>query len=117
MATARKTVAHAAERTHLDREDLDGLVLAVSEAVTNAHVHGRPPVTLRTWTAPDRVVVTIGDTGPGPADPFAGLAPADSDASAGGLGLWITHQICDQVAHIKTGGGFTIRLTIGTPQG
>lgn len=68
-------------------------MIAVSEAVTNATCHGRPPVLLRIWSDRDRIVVTITDQGGGPTDPFAGLLPA------GGLGLWVTHQLCDQVTH------------------
>ena len=54
----------------------EGLILATSEAVANAIVHGQPPIVLRIWAQPDRMTVTVTDTGAGPTDPFVGLLPA-----------------------------------------
>ena len=91
------------------------MVFTVSEAVTNALIHGRPPVRFRLWTAPDRIVATVTDRGDGPADPLAGLLPV-TDPCSGGLGLWLTHQLCSHVTLDTTDDGFTIRLVVGTPQ-
>lgn len=115
-AAAREAVTRVAGRTRLAPDDVDGLVLGVSEAVANARVHGRPPVTLRIWTARDRVIITVSDAGPGPADPFAGLAPAGSDLGSGGFGLWIARQTCGQVDLIRTSEGFSLRLITTAPQ-
>jgi hypothetical protein len=98
-----------------DPIDIDPLVLGVSEAVTNALIHGRRPVRLRLWLAPDRVVATVTDRGDGPADPFAGLLPVTDTCSAG-LGLWVIHQLCSHVTLDTADDGFTIRLVVGTPQ-
>ena len=98
-----------------DPTDVEHLVFAVSEAVTNAVTHGRPLVRFRLWTAPDRIVATVTDRGNGPADPFAGLLPVTDTCSAG-LGLWLTHQLCSHVTLDTTDDGFTIRLIVGTPQ-
>jgi anti-sigma regulatory factor (Ser/Thr protein kinase) len=110
-AQARTTVARAAG--DLPAEDLNGLLLAVSEAVTNALVHGLAPVTLRVWPGPRRVVVTVTDAGPGPRAPYAGLLPAERPAGNGGLGLWISHQMCAFVGMHRGREGFTIRLIAG----
>jgi anti-sigma regulatory factor (Ser/Thr protein kinase) len=99
----------------LDATAIEGLVFAVSEAVTNAVTHGRRPVRFRLWTAPDRIVATVTDRGDGPADPFVGLLPVTDTCSAG-LGLWLTHQLCSHVTLDTTDEGFTIRLVVGTPQ-
>lgn len=112
-AGARHAVAALARTTTLDREAVDNLVLAVSEVVINATVHGQPPVDLRAWDAEDRVVVAIRDRGRGPADPFAGYLPRTDDL--GGLGLWTTHQACRRVTLSPTPDGFTVRLVAGTP--
>jgi anti-sigma regulatory factor (Ser/Thr protein kinase) len=103
------------EAPQLDPADIDHLVFAVSEAVTNAVTHGRPPVRFRLWTAPDRAVATVTDRGDGPTDPFAGLLPV-TDTSSAGLGLWLTHQLCSHITLDTTDDGFTIRLVVGTPQ-
>ena len=85
-------------------------MLATSEAVTNAHFHGRPPVTLKAWLAPDRVLVDVGDAGPGPGDPLVGLLPAAAAERSAGVGLWLSHQLSVDVALLSVPEGFTVRL-------
>lgn len=96
----------------LSEDDLDDMVVAVSEVVTNAIRHGRPPAVVRIWTGKDRMVVTVTDGGSGPSDPYAGLLPA-TDASAGGRGLWIAYQSCNHVVASRDAGRYTLRLTAG----
>jgi anti-sigma regulatory factor (Ser/Thr protein kinase) len=88
------------------------LLIGVTEAVTNAYRHGRPPVTVRIWAEGDRVVVTVHDTGDGPADRLAGLVPVPSSTPDRhlGLGLWVTHQLDIDVTLRHAGDGFTVRL-------
>jgi anti-sigma regulatory factor (Ser/Thr protein kinase) len=62
-------------------------------------------------------VVHVRDSGPGPADPLAGLTPAARGAADPGLGLWIMHQLDLDVALIKGGDGFTVRLSAGPVTG
>ncbi|MEV6845780.1 sensor histidine kinase [Actinoplanes sp. NPDC051411] len=110
-AQARLAVRRAAP-PGLAASDLDGFLVAVTEAVTNAARHGVPPTRMRVWTDTDRMIVEVADRGDGPKDPFAGLLPA-GHGHGGGLGLWITHQICDHVAFGSDERGFTVRLTTG----
>ena len=109
---ARQAVRATSAATRLTATDVEGLVVAVCEAVTNAICHGRPPVQLRLWSGSERIVVTVTDHGAGPTDPFAGLLPA-ATAPLGGLGLWLTHQLCNLVTLDKRKEGFTIRLIAG----
>jgi anti-sigma regulatory factor (Ser/Thr protein kinase) len=99
-------------RGHVPATTLQDLLIGVTEALTNAQRHGRPPTTVRIWAAPGRILVTVHDTGPGPADHLAGLVPAPNRRS--GLGLWVMHQLDIDVALRHTGNGFTIRLRGGT---
>jgi anti-sigma regulatory factor (Ser/Thr protein kinase) len=108
-------VNRTATGTVLDAEKVEDLQLAVTETVTNALRHGRPPVLVRFWAGADRVVVTVTDGGEGPTDPFAGLQAA-AHAPLGGLGLWLAHQLCDHVALHREEGGFTVRLISGNPE-
>ncbi|VVJ18102.1 Uncharacterised protein [Amycolatopsis camponoti] len=110
--TARHAVLGIAG-TDLPAGEIDDLVLAVSEIVDNAVRYGRPPITMRIWADAGHVVVTVHDTGEGPADPFAGLLPAARHI--GGRGLWIAHQVCSQVTLHRDETGFTARLTAGNP--
>jgi DcmR-like sensory protein/histidine kinase-like protein len=57
----RHRVAEAA-RGRIDAAASEELLFAVSEAVVNAHLHGRRPITARVWTGPDRIVVRVHDS-------------------------------------------------------
>jgi anti-sigma regulatory factor (Ser/Thr protein kinase) len=98
---------------------LDDLLIGVSEAVSNAQRHGRPPATVRIWATPGRIVVTVHDKGRGPADRLAGLVPAPSNTSDRrlGLGLWAMHQLDIDIALRHADDGFTVRLRSGTTPG
>jgi anti-sigma regulatory factor (Ser/Thr protein kinase) len=109
-AVARRAVVAAAP-AGLAEDELDDLVLAVSEIADNALRHGRPPVRMRIWADAGHMVVTVHDAGEGPDDPFAGLLPADR--RIGGRGLWIAHQVCAQVTLHHDDTGFTVRLAAG----
>lgn len=113
-AAEARAAVHRVDEGRLPVDDIEDLVVAVSETVTNALRHGKPPVRLRLWAAPDRIVVTVSDAGPGPTDPFAGLLPVE-DGAPGGLGLWITYQSCNHVSRHRGPEGFTLRLTAGAP--
>ena len=110
-AEARRALTRAA-RDRVPATALQDLLIGATEAITNAQRHGRPPVTVRIWAAPDRIVVTVHDTGPGPADRLAGLVPApDSTPDRRlGMGLWVMHQLDLDVALRHTGDGFAVRL-------
>lgn len=108
---ARQAVRRAAIDVIGD-DTLDDLLIAVSEAVTNANLHGRPPVAVRVWVAHDRVIVHVQDGGSGPDDPLAGLVPTPKPNGAG-LGMWLTHQLGVDVALIADADGFTVRLRAG----
>jgi anti-sigma regulatory factor (Ser/Thr protein kinase) len=112
-SASRHAVRDAARGTRLAEDDVDGLVVATSEAVTNAIEHGRPPITVRVWAAPERMVVTVTDRGEGPGDPYAGLVPQTrAREGRGGYGLWLINQLTN-AAHRRDGDGFTIQLVAG----
>ena len=114
-ATARATVAGFARHQRLPADEIDNLVFATHEAVANALMHGRPPTLVRLWAQPDRVTVTVTDTGRGPTDPLVGLLPPGPGPGPG-LGLWLSHQLVD-VAHRHHSDGYTIRLAATRPVG
>jgi anti-sigma regulatory factor (Ser/Thr protein kinase) len=110
-AEARRALTQAC-RDRVPAAALQDLLIGATEAITNAERHGRPPVTVRIWVALDHIVVTVHDTGHGPADRLAGLVPApDSTPDRRlGMGLWVMHQLDLDVALRHTGDGFTVRL-------
>ena len=108
----RHAVAAVLAGVDAPRDLIDDFLLAVDEMTSNAVRHGRPPVSLRLWTAPDRIVCVIGDGGPGWDDPFAGYGPAHGDdLSRGGMGLWLARQLCDHVDIAHDDSGVRVRLT------
>jgi anti-sigma regulatory factor (Ser/Thr protein kinase) len=117
-ADARRALARIGSG-RIPATTLDDLLIGVTEAVTNAHRHGRPPATVRIWALPGRTVVTVHATGRGPADRLAGLVPAPGSISDRrlGLGLWAIHQLDIDVALGHAGDGFTVRLRSGTIPG
>ncbi|MEV6494207.1 anti-sigma factor RsbA family regulatory protein [Actinoplanes sp. NPDC051633] len=108
-----RDAVRAADRGQVRPEEAEDLVVAISEAVTNAMLHGRPPVRVRVWAGPDRIVAEVADAGQGPKDPFTGLLPSDT-TEPGGRGLWIVHQSVSHVVMARDG-GFALRLTAGVP--
>jgi anti-sigma regulatory factor (Ser/Thr protein kinase) len=96
---------------------LEDLLIGVTEAVSNALLHGHGSVTVRIWATPDRIVINVHDQGRGPADPLAGLVPASSSIPDAGLGLWLIHQLDIDVALNHTDDGFAVRLRGGTTNG
>jgi hypothetical protein len=109
LKEARRRVEEAAHR-RISASTIDDLVFALSEAVLNAQLHGRPPTTVTVWTETDRIVVHVHDNGDGPPDPLTGLVPT----ADGGLGLWLSHQLTGiDIALISDAPGFTVRLRAG----
>jgi anti-sigma regulatory factor (Ser/Thr protein kinase) len=91
-------------------DQVGAVVLAVSEALANALIHGVAPVSVRVWLTDGRVVIQVHDQGPGPADPLVGLLPLGDLGADSGRGLWIAHQLEIDVALIADETGFTVRL-------
>jgi anti-sigma regulatory factor (Ser/Thr protein kinase) len=116
-ARARRAVAEAGGRAGLDQRDLDGLVLAVSEVVANAHLHGEPPVRVVIRACPGTVAVEVTDAGSGPGDPTTGLGPVAGPEALTGRGLWLAHHSCAEVVLRSGSDGFTVRLTGGEGSG
>jgi anti-sigma regulatory factor (Ser/Thr protein kinase) len=115
-AEARQALAQIGEG-HVVGTILEDLLIGITEAVSNALLHGRGSVTVRIWAAPDRIVINVHDEGRGPADPLAGLVHASSAIPDAGLGLWLIHQLDIDVALNHADDGFTVRLRSGTPNG
>ena len=60
--------------------------------------------------------MTVSDQGKGPTNPFVGLVPT-SDTDSAGMGLWVTHQLCNHVTFETGAHGYTLRLVLGDPFG
>ncbi|MCD0451397.1 sensor histidine kinase [Actinocorallia sp. API 0066] len=109
----RALVAVHARRHGLGGPLLHQLLVAVTEVATNALHHGTPPVTLRLWPEPDRLVCEVADEGdwspPGPAE--TGNVPPRAHEIR--LGLWAVRMLSGPV-QVRTGPHGT-RVRIHTP--
>ncbi|WNV88141.1 anti-sigma factor RsbA family regulatory protein [Umezawaea sp. Da 62-37] len=114
-SAVRRAVRDAAAATTVSASEVDDLVFAASEAVTNGLTHGCAPVRFRLWADADHLVLTVTDGGSGPVDPTVGLVPTTKTATAG-LGLWLTYQTCSYVTLDRHDDGFTVRVVAGPPR-
>jgi anti-sigma regulatory factor (Ser/Thr protein kinase) len=95
----------------LSADGLDDLVLALSEVVTNGLRHGDGRRLLRVWASTDAVVCEVTDDGADPPGVLAGYLPPTPGA-AGGMGLWLVHQICDSLSIDTSDGHTRVRFAI-----
>lgn len=86
---------------------MDALLLVTSELITNAVLHGQPPITLHLSCLVSEVRLTIGDTGP--------KLPREQ-GTRGGLGLLIVAGIARQwgTTPLVTGKEVWCRVPTGT---
>lgn len=100
----------------LDDQAAADLLVATSEVVTNALVHGRPPVTVQIRCSPGGVTITVHDRGTGPSDPLAGFQRPDAAQNPGGLGLWLARRLSSLVEW-RDEIGYSVRLHAETAEG
>jgi anti-sigma regulatory factor (Ser/Thr protein kinase) len=106
LGRVRSWVAAQAAASGLDADRSAEVVTAINELTTNTLKHAHTRGVVRFWTVPEEVIFQIEDSGH-IADPLAGRRR--QAIGAGGLGLWMVHQLCDLV-EVRTGAaGTTIR--------
>ncbi|WP_412748130.1 ATP-binding protein [Krasilnikovia sp. M28-CT-15] len=92
---------------------LHGFVLAVNEVITNVVLHAGGHGRIVVWVTAGSAWCTVTDSGPGIPERFLGRPGVPEAFEVGGRGIWLAHQLCDEVT-IATGPiGTTIGLRIG----
>lgn len=114
LAAARAFVTAQATASDLGEEAAVATATAVVEVLTNALVHGRPPVWIHAYREGTALVHHVHDAGPGLRDPLTGWLPPATTAS-GGRGLWLARQLCDalEVATDATGTHVRVHTVLG----
>src|SRR4051794_18774732 len=110
----RRFAAAHARRSGLPEESVGDLVIAVNEVATNGVRHGSPVAELRMWKSGGHLVAEVHDQGHWIPSVRAGSVPPTSDAE-GGMGLWVTRQICSSVQITTGDNGTTVRLEMPLP--
>jgi anti-sigma regulatory factor (Ser/Thr protein kinase) len=97
----------------VEPEAVENAILAVDEVAANGLRHGRPPVQVALWLTTAGLVCDITDAGTGITDPLAGYTPPDPlQLLEGGVGLWMTRRLCEDVTTGWTPAGFTVRVAL-----
>jgi anti-sigma regulatory factor (Ser/Thr protein kinase) len=108
LAAIRAVVHGYAVKAGLGEDRAIDLVLAVSEVAANTVRHAKSPGRLQIWYDTEEIVCQLQDEGI-ISDPLAGRRRPSLEAM-GGHGLWIVHEVCDQVEMASDETGTTIRL-------
>ena len=103
IGVARIAVAALAAQAGFSVEDIEEIKVAVSEAVTNAIVHGYggradASVAVSAMLAQQRLTVTVSDRGVGMADVQAAMQPGSLDDEHTGLGFAFMKAFMDEVS-------------------
>ena len=114
LAAVRAVVYRYAKEAGLPEHRALDLVLAVSEVAANTVRHAKSPGSLKIWYDSDEIVCQVQDEGV-IHDPLAGRRKPAMDAM-GGHGLWIVHQVCDDVEMHSGEDGTTVRLHMKLPR-
>jgi anti-sigma regulatory factor (Ser/Thr protein kinase) len=113
LAAIRAVVHRYALQAGLSEARAIDLMLAVSEVAANTVKHAKSPGNLKIWYDTREIICQIHDEGI-ITDPLAGRRQPSLD-DAGGHGLWIVNQVCDQVEMLSDETGTTIRLHMKLP--
>jgi anti-sigma regulatory factor (Ser/Thr protein kinase) len=114
LEPARRAVAAHARAAGLVHEQVEDLMLAVSEVAANSVRHGGGHGLLRVWRDDAGLVCEVRDSGR-IRDPLAGRARPDLE-QLGGWGLWLAHQLCDLVQLRSDADGTVVRLLMRRPE-
>jgi len=115
IAVVRHEVNTRLSGSGLGGDRLSGFVLAVNEVITNVVLHAGGHGRIVLWLAGDSAWCTVTDSGPGIPARFLQSAEMPEAFETSGRGIWLAHQLCDEVT-VATGPiGTTIGLRIVLP--
>ena len=115
LPDARRLIrATASDGSSLSSPSIEQLQLAVHEVVTNALLHGHPPVRLSLWAGAASVECLVEDSGSGNLDPMTGYR---HPAGMNHMGLWAARQLVDNlVIGTAASGGCSVLLSVSGRQ-
>lgn len=94
---------------------LHGFVLAVNEVITNAVLHAGGQGRIVLSITNTRVCCTVTDSGPGIPEQFRRPPTVPEAFEVGGRGIWLAHQLCDEVSMATGPIGTSIELCADLP--
>ena len=116
IAVVRHEVSGRLAAAGLTGDRLQGFVLAVNEVITNVVLHAGGQGRAVLWLTGGSAWCTVTDSGPGIPARFLSQPEVPAAFEVGGRGIWLAHQLCDEVT-VATGPiGTTIGLRIALPR-
>ncbi|WP_222193156.1 ATP-binding protein [Modestobacter italicus] len=115
MRALRRALNRVLAESALSPDAAQDFVLAIDEVTANATEHGIPPVDVKLWCTPERLLCAVTDRGTAFEDPLAGYGPAHGDMAVGGMGLWLARRSVDSLTAApadESGDGCTVRLVV-----
>ena len=115
MRALRRALTRVLADSSLSADQAQDFVLAIDEVTANAAEHGIPPVDVRLWCTPERLLCAVTDRGTAFDDPLVGYGPAHGDMAVGGMGLWLARRSVDSLTAApadESGDGCTVRLVV-----
>lgn len=109
LRTVRRFVRERATATGVPPTRVDDLVVATTEVLANAIVHGGGDIVIRVWEETGSFICQVEDEGPGVTDALAGYHPP-GEAAEDGRGLWLARQLVDLLQIVPGPDGTTVRL-------
>jgi anti-sigma regulatory factor (Ser/Thr protein kinase) len=115
LSEVRALAGEQAKMAGLTDARVADFVIAVSEVAANTVRHARSPGSMEIWCDADELVCEIRDAGV-IANPQASRRPPPPGAT-GGHGLWLVHEVCDQVELHSDENGTVIRMHMSLREG
>ena len=115
MRVLRRALNQVLAQSALSADAAQDFVLAIDEVTANASEHGIPPVDVKLWCTPERLLCAVTDRGTAFEDPLVGYGPAHGDMAVGGMGLWLARRSVDSLTAAPadaSGDGCTVRLVV-----
>ncbi|TKK87800.1 ATP-binding protein [Herbidospora galbida] len=112
--TLRGRVMRGARLAGLSDERVEDLALAVHEAVVNVVEHGGGRGELTMWQDGTDLVIEVSDEKGELTTAHVRAEPPPPPSKGGGRGLWLIHQICDEVVISRRAGRSTVRMRART---
>jgi len=115
IALLRHEVQERLGAVGVDSDRLHGFVLAVNEVITNVVLHAGGHGRIVVWLTAGSAWCTVTDSGPGIPEQYHRPPAAPAAFEVGGRGIWLAHQLCDEVTLATGAIGTTIGLRIAFP--
>jgi anti-sigma regulatory factor (Ser/Thr protein kinase) len=110
------TVVRHEVTARLDRaglgDRLSGFVLAINEVITNVVLHAGGHGRIVLWGTSGSLWCTVTDSGPGIPEQYRHPPEVPEAFEVGGRGIWLAHQLCDEVTMATGPIGTTIGLRV-----